>query len=320
MPKSFDDDVAGSILEFGKLMRGNGVVSSPAQKAWEKANLKSAHPQTWIGPAMFYTHLVTLLSPGRDRDAVKARLGRAFRVLEREHLIEPWSKDDNPNTSYRVLSELGEELLGEDSYKEYLFGSAYIVGAWRSSVVKIFHPSDAGIGTGFVVADGLIATARHVIEELDEYAVQLDDGRIVATRGVRVPRAEHLDIALVEADLPEDVRPFRLARSYDLLDDVVIFGFPPVAHSDDAYLVVNKGEVSSVVTLRTGFQAIVVSTILRGGNSGGPVVNRRGQVVGVVSDNLFNDLKPQERSVNEGLAFAAATPVELLGDLLSGKV
>jgi serine protease Do len=101
---------------------------------------------------------------------------------------------------------------------------------------------------------------------------------------VRPPKHLDLDIALIPLEEELDRRPFSLSDDCELLDEVVVFGYPPISQSDDAYLVVNRGEVSARPSLLgSGQRVIVVSCLLRGGHSGGPVVNRRGAVVGIVS-------------------------------------
>lgn len=326
MAKAFDNDVMGSVLEFACLFRSNANAHK-ARAAWEAANIKghgySSQFHVWTGAAVTKMHLLDLLERGRNREQVRKQLDRAFLKLEMEHLLEPYAQDDNPATTYRVLTPLGAELLQEESYVEYISGLPTVVERWRKSVAKLYHPTDSGIGTGYLVRPDLVATARHVLDGLDKFVVAFEDGTTVAHAEVIRPKAsDELDVALVRLAEPvQDRRPFRLTTGRDLLDEVVVFGFPPVPQADDAYLVVNRGEISADIKLyRSELQVLVVSSLLRGGNSGGPVVSRRGQVIGTVSQNLFQQLADGEKSINEGLGFAAAVPSEWLQDLIDGKI
>jgi hypothetical protein len=65
---------------------------------------------------------------------------------------------------------------------------------------------------------------------------------------------------------------------------------------------------------------LVVSCLLRGGNSGGPIVDGRGAVVGIVSQQLFKLVAPEENSINESLGMAAATEAQHLKVLTDGNV
>ncbi len=214
MAIAFDDDPLGAVLEFSSLFRDGQFVSTPGRAAWEAENLKGPSPgafqnyyasarQVWIGPAVSKGHLLNLLEVGRSKDEVRKKLDRMFLKLEMEHLIEPFVKDDNLATTYRVISPLGEELLQDNSYIEYIVGLPKVVERWRSSVVKIYHPTDSGIGTGYLVRSDLVATAWHVIGQLSEFAIAFEDGTVIPHKGVvRSQDMEDLDLALIELSAP----------------------------------------------------------------------------------------------------------------------
>lgn len=325
MAHYFDDDSCGAVLEFAHLFNSDPVESSSDRQDWIEANINgSPPPDLWEGPAFTLPHLLKYLSINRDKKVVRERLERIFKKLETELLLEPLPTDDNPRTLYRVISDLGKDLLLEESYLEYIFGARVVVDKWKRSVVKIYHPTDAGIGTGFLVKPNLVATAKHVIEGMDKFEIALEDGITISPGDVRYPeKLEYLDLALVEVDLSslhDPPKPFPVSYHYELLDEVVVFGYPPVPQSDDAYLVVNRGEVSSTVNRIDDLDAVIISCLLQGGYSGGPVVNRRGQVIAVVSKNLFRKLPEGEQCLNEGLGYAAATPGYWLNDFLNNLV
>ncbi len=332
MAISFDDDPLGSVLEYASLFRRDQLSVNSARAAWEISNIKQRRTgsfgsaqssmDVWLGPAVSKGHLLNLLQPGRNKDIVRKKLDRVFMKLEIEYLIEPYAQDDNLATSYRVISPLGEELLQENSYIEYVFGLPQVVERWRGSVVKIYHPTDEGIGTGYLIEPNMVVTAKHVIEGHDKFEIAFEDGTVVQHNRVIVPQMiDELDLALIILSAPfTDRSPFKLSLGRELLDEVVIFGFPPVPQADDAYLVVHRGEISADIKLYSKTQVLIVSCLLRGGNSGGPVVNRRGHVVGTISQNLFKKISENEDSINEGLGFAAAIPSEWTQDLLNGKI
>lgn len=321
MPKGFDDDALGAVLEFGCL-RIKGTAE--ARGEWERKSLKgNVGFNVWVGAALERAPLEAALEVGRDREKVKRSLAHVFSTLERHRLIEPHARDDNPATLLRDVTVLGAELLREDAYREFTLGLQFVAKRWRESIVYVYATDGAGIGTGFLVSPRLIVTARHALEELKfKFSVGRGSQEFVVV-DVRLPaeKAGDLDLAVVE--LTADVvgaEPMRLSEHVETLDEVVVFGYPPVPQTRDAHLLVSRGEVSAVVKLHNGYDAVLVTCLLRGGYSGGPVVNRRGQVIGIVSRNLFKEIDPSEKSLNEGLGFAAAVPAVWAQDLVHGKV
>ena len=222
MAHAFDQDPLGAILEFCSLFNGGQFASTPGRSAWEAANVKrprlgsfqpgSPGQMIWLNPAVSKGQLLSILEVGRVRREVRKVLDRVFLKLESEHLIEPFSQDDNLSTTYRVISPLGEDLLADGSYIEYIGGLPKVVERWRDSIVKIYHPTDAGIGTGYLIKPNMVATARHVIDGLDEFEIAFEDGTIVPHKEVRFPKnMDELDLAIVELASPvTGRRPFNL--------------------------------------------------------------------------------------------------------------
>lgn len=329
-----DDDIIGCVLEFGLLNRKGANTQS--QYDWEHRALghSPSSPRggsislsrVWLGNNVDPNHLVDVLVtycdrrafPNRTKKDIELRISRVLRLLNHHGLVEPIQVGSN----VFHITPVGVELWNDDSYREYVCGLPYVVKRWRDSVVYLHSPGEAGIGTGFLVAKDLVATARHVVEALKDIHIGGLGPKDVKVANVRLPADNLLDLALLQ--LPEGstshLQPMRAACVPELLDEVVVMGFPPIYLTKNPYLVVNRGELSSMVEFYDGMQGLVITCLLRGGNSGGPVLNRRGQVVGIVSRNLHQQVGPHEPSVNESLGYAAVIPIEWLVDLLKNKV
>lgn len=183
-----------------------------------------------------------------------------------------------------------------------------IAKAARPSVVVItFSGRDGkrqGLGTGFVVgADGLIATNLHVIGEARPVAVELADGKRCDVTSVHASDRS-LDLALIRVNA-KNLPPLELADSDQVKD-----GQPVVALGNPLGL--KHSVVSGVVSARReveGRSMLQLAIPLEPGNSGGPLLDMQGRVVGVltlkslVTDNLgfavsSNALKPLLKKPN----------------------
>lgn len=170
----------------------------------------------------------------------------------------------------------------------------------RPSLVKITQEGRRGmdgLGTGFVVSDdGLIATNLHVIGEARRLMVETDNGDIEEVIEVHATDS-HLDLALLRIRR-KDLPPLPLGDSAAIRqgDPIVAMGNP-----EGLSFSIVEGVVSAMRDIDS-VPMIQVAIPIEQGNSGGPVLDRSGNVLGLVTlkslktDNLgfampVNELK-----------------------------
>jgi S1-C subfamily serine protease len=170
------------------------------------------------------------------------------------------------------------------------------------------HPDTTGSG---VVIDekGDILTNLHVISATDRWVVTFSDGS--KSDAVMVSSQPENDLAVIRAKIqPDDLKPATLASTRDLYpgDQVVAVGFPfGIGPSVSAGVV--AGLKRSFVDPTDKDKPKMTNLIqfdaaANPGNSGGPLVNRDGEVVGIVTA-IYN---PTGQRVFAGMAFAV--PIE----------
>lgn len=160
----------------------------------------------------------------------------------------------------------------------------------RPSLVTITHDSRPGRadreGSGFFVKKGLIATNLHVIGEARRIRVTTSDGKELTVKSIHASDRK-LDLALIRVT-EEDVPTLPLGSSDDIPDglSVVAMGNPQGFRFS-----VVEGVVSATRAME-GYSMIQLAIPIEPGNSGGPLLNRQGQVIGIpslksqVSDNI----------------------------------
>lgn len=141
------------------------------------------------------------------------------------------------------------------------------------------------VGTGFVVAPDRVLTNQHVVGGCDRILARAADGRWLAA----VPPARvdaRLDLALLA--VPGDPGPalaFRSGPAVRRGEGVVAYGFPLAGLlSSDPKL--TRGEVNGLAGLRDDPTQYQISAPVQPGNSGGPLLDLHGHVVGVVVAKL----------------------------------
>jgi S1-C subfamily serine protease len=173
---------------------------------------------------------------------------------------------------------------------------------------KDTHPDSTG--TGVVIDDkGDILTNLHVIHSTDRWVITFFDGSTSEATVVNVQPEN--DLAVIRARTqPDDLKPATLASTADLYpgDTVVAVGFPfgigPSVSSGVVAGLKREFDDPNEKDKPTLTNLIQFTAAVNPGNSGGPLVNRDGEVVGIVTA-IYN---PTGQRVFAGMAFAV--PIE----------
>lgn len=181
---------------------------------------------------------------------------------------------------------------------------AEIVRRESPAVVLIEAKSDSGdggLGSGFLIdRDGHILTNAHVVDGSDDTTVTFSDGTVEKARILGVDKSTDLAVIKI-ATVPAGIRPVPLGSSSGLVvgQEVVAIGNPYGLERTATTGIVSALE--RTIESPNGFaiqNAIQTDAAINQGNSGGPLFDRAGRVVGM------NSQMASQNGGNVGLGFA----------------
>jgi serine protease Do len=159
-----------------------------------------------------------------------------------------------------------------------------------------FGETGAGV---LISADGKVMTAAHVVHAMDEIAVEFVGGETVKAKVVASEPAADLSLLQLER-VPKGALIARLADSNKVQvgDQVIVVGAPyGLSYS------LSVGYISARWAPNTVYRAMPLAeffqtdAVINTGNSGGPLFNMAGEVIGIVSHNI------SKGGGSEGLGF-----------------
>jgi hypothetical protein len=169
-----------------------------------------------------------------------------------------------------------------------------LVGTAMRSSVTVIIDEDKGHGSGVVIStNGYIVTNHHVINEANIIDVQFENG-IVLPADV-ITYSEKHDLALIKVRASGLSALAILQNADELREGAELFvvGAPADRELGQS---VSKGVLSGKRTL-DGMKVIQTDTKISPGNSGSPLVNGKGQIIGIINMKMVGEGV-------EGLSFA----------------
>ena len=141
-------------------------------------------------------------------------------------------------------------------------------------------------GTGFLITrNGYLVTNHHVVKDSTKVRVQTAAGLLDAVV-VRVDAAS--DLALLKVNGTFDALPVVSSRTARLGATVATVGFPNTGLQGFEPKL-SKGDISSLAGIQDDVRYFQISVPVQPGNSGGALVDERGNVVGVVTSQLSQE-------------------------------
>jgi len=142
----------------------------------------------------------------------------------------------------------------------------------------------AASGSGFAISkDGYILTNNHVINGCQALNIHTN-GKLVSARLIASDPIN--DLAIIKGDFKPQTIFYLDPSTPKLLDDIYVAGYP-FGYDINNSIKITKGIVSSLSGLGNNFSNMQIDAAIQPGNSGGPVLYKKGKVIGVVVANLY---------------------------------
>ncbi len=151
-----------------------------------------------------------------------------------------------------------------------------------------------GMGTGSIIQEGYVLTNAHVVDDAKKFFIAGKSFAPIQAKLIKKVYTEVDDFALLQFAQPAELPILSFSLSLSRTDKVSAWGYPYLVTQFDENMdkilageyanlppvVYTEGVVSAVVESNGG-QAIIHSAAIAAGNSGGPLINTQGQIVGV---------------------------------------
>lgn len=198
-----------------------------------------------------------------------------------------------------------------------VYGFRYIYNRYRNLVLPVVTKTsgDVHLGTCFKFHNGIL-TAKHCLT-VDKVAIPGYTSEQLSRCKVLISNDPKVDMAYIDTGDPS----LLIHDEPHVLDEVLVMGYPRIpqflefctAERAEVSSIPTKGSVASLadqyLTPSAG-KLILVTARIRAGNSGGPIINADGSVIGVAF------MEPMYEGNYDEMGYGGAYPMNVFYDLL----
>ncbi len=225
---------------------------------------------------------------GKVKTAVDSIGDQVNKALPRIDAVE-----DKVDTTLARVDSLGNEIKGVTDLSQSVIDPARVFQQVNPATVIISN-GQRTIGAGFLYdADAHVVTAQHVIENLPDIFVVFPDGKSITAEVAGSCAIS--DVAVLKLDSKPDVPPLPMADSSKIKigEPVVVIGNPfNLPHTLTSGIVSSANRTADIEydsQSRLVPNLIQFDAAVNFGNSGGPLFNARGEVLGLVIARIGPD-------------------------------
>lgn len=280
---------------------------------------------------------------------VKSDVGREFKyqptivnkicqTLCRKNRMVCIKADGRSGLYNNYLAGINVKQVGEQQvsrlrvhYNSLVYGFEYIYNLYKETVIPLVWEKENGdysVGTGFKLFGGIV-TAKHCITDPKHLSIngytmdELRDSKIYCSEN------PYLDIAFIDIGKKDGIEVF--IDEGKILQDVLTMGYPKIpAFTDfltaekatisgkaEARLTPTKGAVAAISeNYLSRAKLMLITAKIRGGNSGGPVINEDGSIVGIACQTPYY---AEEIGDYDDLGYGIVVPIQHLIEIVEKR-
>lgn len=235
-------------------------------------------------------------------------------LLQKEDVLFSLLDKQTPNDYRFRITNFGFLLFLKGLAVNTVFGFPFILERYKNAIPVVtgkLKNGDIGVGTAFVIQHNnrkVIVTCKHNVEMsgLDF----LYNGISLKHKTIKY-HLRNRDIVLVEFENQELVQEaFYISPAYSVLEEIISMGYPVIPTTSDVFLTVHKGEINAEAASYLDHEKyIIFSAKTSSGNSGSPLINLHGEVIGIVTNEFFDQNAFKEKGKPP---YFAAIPIKEL--------
>lgn len=216
-------------------------------------------------------------------------------------------------------------------FNSMVYGFEYIYRTYKDSIVPLVWEKtngDYAVGTGFAYLGGIV-TAKHCVTDVTNLQIKGYKASELKDAKIYISDNPGLDLAFIETNRYQEPQLF--CEDGEVMQDVLVMGYPKIPAFTN-FLTAEKATISSKASSRitptkgaiaafgteylARIEAMLITAKIKGGNSGGPVINSNGCLVGIACQvpNYEGDIGDYD-----DLGYGIAVPVKYLNELIRTK-
>lgn len=247
-----------------------------------KADPKTIRPMTF-GELLKYLKKVTKVDGYKYMHHLNALIQKFTAKGYFVHAGDSHQGSPPMNKCFYSQFELTELQKTNTFWLGNILGEEFLMEKYKPFIVRFegeYSNGIAGTGSGVIIDATTILTCRHNLTDLDSYKCFLGEHELaIDTHKFH----EIHDIGIVKLKERLSFTSYPYLGVHYVLDNTLTLGYPPLRGMREAPLISQKGEINASSKDWNNCDCITISSTVRPGNSGGPVVSLSGYIVGIVT-------------------------------------